>query len=647
MGQLKINSRAFVDDVRSGLTEPDLMEKYGLSEKQLSTVFEKLLDAGLLHSGDLEHQPQFEATVVVASTCVACGALKFVDSGACPQCGMINPGTTSTATTLVGQPSSLVEGIKSRMPGEEEPTTTIQSPDKGTAFEPASESPNGRPSEKLPTEKEVGGEPLTEQQGTSLKMWSEPHEDLLPSDEELWAGGPDIELTGLAETTLVRNSKSRHENSPPRDSGSVESVTNTDDGPEENLPSKRDRASEDEEDATELLPVLQEEDPQPGVATGARSRVIGLAACLAILAAIGGVGFFFFDDIETLFSGDGPSPPAQFAQVKRTPPPPKPQVEESRQPVQPPAPAAVAIKAEQIDQGKAEIPSVPLKEAPLEVQLGEDKEMTAVSSHVPTSSSRKLPEPQQPAELQTLKTVAQSSNKVDTTPKSVPEEVELKKAEPTEQPKSEASVLAKSAPERVVLTDPNAELITAIDNEEVKRARALLSSGADPNATDLTGVNALIRAVKAGNDSLVRLLIEGGAEIARKGPDGQSALDWALQTQDARIARVILSHSGDGGAAELIEASRKGDRDTIGLLLEGGANINSTGEMGETALMVAASAGHIGVLKFLLDKGADPRLADKKGVNALGWARSPAPSNAVPWRVQREVVQLLKRYINR
>jgi DNA-binding Lrp family transcriptional regulator len=47
-------SREIVSDVRSGLQDSELMEKYSVSEKTLGQVFTKLLDAGLLTTAELD-----------------------------------------------------------------------------------------------------------------------------------------------------------------------------------------------------------------------------------------------------------------------------------------------------------------------------------------------------------------------------------------------------------------------------------------------------------------------------------------------------------------------------------------------------------------------------------------------------------------
>ena len=62
---------------------------------------------------------------------------------------------------------------------------------------------------------------------------------------------------------------------------------------------------------------------------------------------------------------------------------------------------------------------------------------------------------------------------------------------------------------------------------------------------------------------------------------------------------------------------RAGDVETARLLLEAGANVNeSTPEQG-SALLVAAASGREDLALFLLEKGANPNVADRYGITPL------------------------------
>ena len=56
------------------------------------------------------------------------------------------------------------------------------------------------------------------------------------------------------------------------------------------------------------------------------------------------------------------------------------------------------------------------------------------------------------------------------------------------------------------------------------------------------------------------------------------------------------------------------------MLLDKGADINSTGKDGLTPLSGASKRGHEAVVKLLLDKGVDINTTDKDGWTPLLWA---------------------------
>ncbi len=52
----KISARALITDIRAGLSDPVLMQKHALSEKQLKAAFRLLIEKGALNQSDLDHR---------------------------------------------------------------------------------------------------------------------------------------------------------------------------------------------------------------------------------------------------------------------------------------------------------------------------------------------------------------------------------------------------------------------------------------------------------------------------------------------------------------------------------------------------------------------------------------------------------------
>ena len=68
---------------------------------------------------------------------------------------------------------------------------------------------------------------------------------------------------------------------------------------------------------------------------------------------------------------------------------------------------------------------------------------------------------------------------------------------------------------------------------------------------------------------------------------------------------------------DLIDAVRSGDIQNVRELLDRGADPNSRGRFGNTALIVAAWNGLTEIVELLLDRGADPNFEDNIGRTAL------------------------------
>jgi hypothetical protein len=91
-----------------------------------------------------------------------------------------------------------------------------------------------------------------------------------------------------------------------------------------------------------------------------------------------------------------------------------------------------------------------------------------------------------------------------------------------------------------------------------RRAKALLSAGADPNQPDSDGVWPLDRAIKAGRKDWIAALIEGGADppsLGRSGDMGEAAaranrpkaLEWGQEALRQTVASAVSSGPREEG----------------------------------------------------------------------------------------------------
>ncbi|PWW80468.1 ankyrin, partial [Tuber magnatum] len=88
---------------------------------------------------------------------------------------------------------------------------------------------------------------------------------------------------------------------------------------------------------------------------------------------------------------------------------------------------------------------------------------------------------------------------------------------------------------------------------------------------------------------------------------GETPLHWAAVQGFVEIVEVLLSSGAHGemvnwaGQTALLVAAEAGHGDVVRLFLENGVNVD--GAAGDTALVVAARQGHQDIVRMLLEEG--------------------------------------------
>lgn len=145
-----------------------------------------------------------------------------------------------------------------------------------------------------------------------------------------------------------------------------------------------------------------------------------------------------------------------------------------------------------------------------------------------------------------------------------------------------------------------------------------LSSKEEPG-TLFDGFNILTWACWEKLQRVLRVLLKDqGADPNIKNIDGTTALTWAPAAEYTKLlivygARVHFEEPNDREYS-VHYASKNGRRDQVELLMsrgEGRRFIEFFNEFGETPLSLAANRGHIDVVKYLLELGADPNAFDQ------------------------------------
>ena len=119
-------------------------------------------------------------------------------------------------------------------------------------------------------------------------------------------------------------------------------------------------------------------------------------------------------------------------------------------------------------------------------------------------------------------------------------------------------------------------------------------------------------AARRGDADGVRALLRQGDDANAAHGDGMSALHWAAERGDARIAQMLLYAGANAAAVTRIGqytplhvASRAGSAAVAEMLLDAGANVAAvTSNGGTTSLHLAAASGSVDVVEALVDHGA-------------------------------------------
>jgi hypothetical protein len=74
-----IKGKEFLEDVRFGMTDFELSEKYGLTFQDLDRVLGYLLDAGLIDKGELQDRQQLSDSQILRAFVESCEEMKIVD----------------------------------------------------------------------------------------------------------------------------------------------------------------------------------------------------------------------------------------------------------------------------------------------------------------------------------------------------------------------------------------------------------------------------------------------------------------------------------------------------------------------------------------------------------------------------------------
>jgi len=162
----------------------------------------------------------------------------------------------------------------------------------------------------------------------------------------------------------------------------------------------------------------------------------------------------------------------------------------------------------------------------------------------------------------------------------------------------------------------------------------------------------LFEAAASGDTQALEAELSHGAQVNQKNASGFTALILAARAGCVPAIVTLLRHHADpnlrGGVNDwtpLMHAVHKNQWGAARALLDGGAQVDSRGRSGETALMMAAGYGYTPLVELLLERGANPRAETPYGYNVLAAALGGVPDidHFTMGSCQAATVEALKR----
>ena len=207
------------------------------------------------------------------------------------------------------------------------------------------------------------------------------------------------------------------------------------------------------------------------------------------------------------------------------------------------------------------------------------------------------------------------------------------------------ALIAKKATVDVVNEFGSTPLAEAVKLADARMVKMLLDAGAGVDRADESGQTALMLAIKTGELPIVEMLVKAGANVnAVEEFQRQTPLMWAVTASKhaPEMTKLLLSRGANvkaralytdwpnqlssepraqyrpvGGLTALLYAARDGCADCVAALIAAGADVNVPTPEGVTPLMISLDNDHNDVAELLLDRGANPHVADWWGRTAL------------------------------
>ncbi len=196
-----------------------------------------------------------------------------------------------------------------------------------------------------------------------------------------------------------------------------------------------------------------------------------------------------------------------------------------------------------------------------------------------------------------------------------------------------------------VSKEKEALLIAAVKNQQYEIYTLLKPTKKDVNTKGTDDLTALHYAVEQRNPKMAEMLLKNGADINARDSSGNTPLHRAISKGKDNIQTIflLLQTGADVNAPDKYQytplhfATMYRDTPVVQLLLKRGADVNKTNFKGDTALHKAVRKLDLKGIQLLLDHGAAVNAKNRKGLTPLKEANKRTQD-------KKKVVELLKKY---
>ncbi|MCF8462942.1 MAG: ankyrin repeat domain-containing protein [Rickettsiaceae bacterium] len=141
------------------------------------------------------------------------------------------------------------------------------------------------------------------------------------------------------------------------------------------------------------------------------------------------------------------------------------------------------------------------------------------------------------------------------------------------------------------------ELLKAVRDGNEQMVKSLLDEGVDVNTIDEYGVTALMNAILFKNVGVVKVLLDNGADVNMSNNSAETALTYAIKDKNKEIVKLLLEFGADINKGKgdlyngnlLVNDKILGDKEMLEFLSAKGSNvnllINTTDNEGKTLLV--------------------------------------------------------------